>query len=166
MEWKKLEANRYEGYEKKNILRLMNKKKRNIVHLETNISGLKEDIQMLEKELQRLIDFPLREVESDESKEVKNTDDNNLIYSIKKTVMDYYSQPKFEDKRQNAFYRFYDSKIKEVSVDIENKIVVIILHRKSKFSRSQIGRMVGRKGTALLPLIALIQEEYGDEWEV
>ena len=97
---------------------------------------------------------------------MKNTDDNNLTYSIKRTVMDYYSQPQFEEKQQNAFYRFYDSKIKEVNVDTENKMVIITLHRKSEFSRSQIGRMVGRKGTALLPLIALIQEEYGEEWKV
>jgi len=97
---------------------------------------------------------------------IKNTDDNNLIYSIKKTVMDYYSQPQFKDNRQNAFYRFYDDKIKEINVDIENKIVTIILHRKTKFSRSQIGRMVGRKGTAILALVDLIQEKYGEEWKV
>ena len=54
MEWKKLDANRYEGYEKKNILRLINEKRKHIVNVNKYKSGLEEDIQMLEEELQRL----------------------------------------------------------------------------------------------------------------
>ncbi len=46
--------NRYEGYEKKNILRLMHEKEKNIVYLDAEISSLEEDIQMLELELERL----------------------------------------------------------------------------------------------------------------
>ena len=46
--------NRYEGYEKKSILRKIDEKKRQIVYLETNISSLEEDIQMLELELERI----------------------------------------------------------------------------------------------------------------
>ena len=46
--------NRYEGYEKKSILREVDEKKRQLVYLETNISSLEEDIQMLELELERI----------------------------------------------------------------------------------------------------------------
>ncbi len=46
--------NRYIGYEKKNILRLIDEKRKNIVLLLDAISGYEEDIQMLEEELQRL----------------------------------------------------------------------------------------------------------------
>lgn len=95
----------------------------------------------------------------------EDLDSKILVGRIEKAVRDYYSQPQFEDKRQNTFYSFYDSKIKEINVDIENKIVTIILHCKSKRG-SQMARMVGKKGKAILSLIAFIQEKYGEEWKV
>ena len=90
---------------------------------------------------------------------------SELIASIKKTIMDYYSQPQFQDRRNSVFYRFYDSYIKEIDVDVESKIVIITLHRKSKWG-SKMGQMVGRKGKYILPLQTLIQEEHGEEWKV
>lgn len=45
---------RYEGYDKKNILRLMHQKEKEIVRHDAEISSLEEDIQMLELELVRL----------------------------------------------------------------------------------------------------------------
>tara|TARA_R100001510_G_C7632330_1_gene191015 strand:+ start:682 stop:1014 length:333 start_codon:yes stop_codon:yes gene_type:complete len=91
--------------------------------------------------------------------------DNNLTDSIKRIVIDYYSQPQFQDRHSSAFYRFYDSYIKEVDVDVESKIVIITLHRKSKWG-SKMGSMVGKKGKYILPLHTLIQEEHGEEWKV
>jgi predicted RNA-binding protein YlqC (UPF0109 family) len=90
---------------------------------------------------------------------------SELIESIKKTIMGYYSQPQYEVKDGKSFYRFYDSYIKEINVEIESQIVNIILTRKGKRG-SQMGRMIGKKGKTILPLIALIEEEFGEEWTV
>ena len=106
---------------------------------------------------------------------------SELIESIKKTIMGYYSQPQYEVKDGKSFYRFYDSYIKEINVEIESQIVNIILTRKGKRG-SQMGRMIGKKGKTILPLLDLlalkeswnkissysiiIEEEFGEEWTV
>ena len=46
--------NRYEGYEKKSILKKIDAKKRYIVYLDAQITSVEEDLQELELQLQRI----------------------------------------------------------------------------------------------------------------
>ena len=73
-----------------------------------------------------------------------------------------------ENEIISEIMNFYDEKIhfliESVNVDMDNQSVSIYCDTTIHRNKSQVGRLIGRKGIHILGLQQKIQDEFGDSW--